>query len=73
MARCCRQFLTSGPKTRWFSSQLDRAGDDLAKQNAANNTNGVVGNNGNTAPKMPSTRENTPAVIQIMRMATVLC
>ena len=40
------QSRTMGPSQRLASSQACMRGEDLAKQPAANSTNGVVGSNG---------------------------
>ena len=39
-------------------------GEDLAKQAAASNTNGVVGKSDKTTPMPPSNRNNRPKIIQ---------
>ena len=62
------QSRSMGPNNSLCKSQLCIRGDDLAKQAAASNTNGVVGSNGNTTPMPPSNRKNRPNVIQRCKM-----
>ena len=58
------QSSNMGPNSSLRKSQLCRRGDDLAKQAAASNTNGVVGNSGSTTPTAPSNRNKRPNAIQ---------
>ena len=53
-----------GPNSSLRSSQPCKRGDDFAKQAAASNTKGVVGNSGTMTPMPPSNRNNKPSAIQ---------
>jgi hypothetical protein len=58
------QLCNTGPKTSLFSNHWCIRGEDLAKQAAASNTNGVVGNSGSTTPVPPSNRHSRPNSVQ---------
>ena len=58
------QSCKVGPNSSLRSSQPCKRGDDFAKQAAASNTKGVVGNSGTTTPIPPSNRNKRPSAIQ---------
>ena len=58
------QSRSDGPNNSLFKSQPCIRGEDLAKQAAASNTNGVVGRSGRTTPILPRSRKKIPSVIQ---------
>lgn len=60
-ARVARQSRTMGPKRGWLTNQASHRSLPLLKQNAANNTKGVVGSSGKKMPMNPSSKANQPA------------
>lgn len=66
-ARFSRQRTTIGPNRGCASSQFSQRSLPREKQNAASNTNGVVGSIGKKIPMMPSSNENAPATNQSAR------
>lgn len=59
------QFLIILPKVGLVSNQLYHRFDDLAKQPAANNKKGVVGNTGNTTPSVAKPTNKKPKILYI--------
>lgn len=58
--RCCSQSASKGPKNRLRNKRWCIAGDDRAKQAAANKMNGVVGRPGKKMPMMPKMTLSIP-------------
>lgn len=67
------QSRSMGPNTWLRKSQLCKRGDDLAKQAAASNTKGVVGNSGRATPMPPSNRNRRPSAIQAYKSCYLSC
>lgn len=55
-----RQSAIGGPNFGCSISHVCTFSDDLAKQNAASNRNGTVGNNGKNAPTAPKPTHSHP-------------
>ena len=66
-ARLARQSRTIGPKRGCASSHWSYRALPREKQNAASNTNGVVGRSGTTIPMIPVARHMPPPVIHTHR------
>ena len=60
---CSFQSLINGPKILWLINQLSRNVDDLEKNQALSNKNGVVGIPGIIIPKNPKLTNSRPRPI----------
>lgn len=63
-----RQSAIGGPSVGCSINQLWNRSDDRAKQNAASNRNGTVGNSGSTTPIMARPTQMKPLISQIIRI-----
>lgn len=54
-------ILINGPSLGWFSSQLWKRSDELAKHQLASNIKGVVGRIGKNIPTTPNIMQSQPA------------
>jgi len=60
IVRCSCQSVIIGPKILFDNNFLCNLGEDFAKQLAATNKKGVVGNTGNAAPKIAKPTNKQP-------------